>query len=66
MSFKGIESQLPQQLFLKIHKSFIVAVNAIQTIDNNEVTLADHTLPISKSYRQSLMDRVEKNLYKRV
>jgi two-component system LytT family response regulator len=66
MSFKGIESQLPRHLFLKIHKSFIVAVSAIQTIDSNELILADHILPISKSYRQSLMDRVEKNLYKRV
>ena len=66
MSFKGIESQLPRHLFLKIHKSFIVAVSAIQTIDNNELILADQILPISKSYRQSLMDRVEKNLYKRV
>jgi two-component system LytT family response regulator len=66
MSFKGIESQLPKHLFLKTHKSFIVAVNAIQTIDNNEVTVADHIVPISKSYRQVVMDRVEKNLFKRL
>jgi DNA-binding LytR/AlgR family response regulator len=66
MSFKSIESQLPKHLFLKTHKSFIVAVNAIQTIDNNEVTVADHILPISKSYRQSVMDTVEKNLFKRL
>lgn len=66
MSFKGIESQLPGHLFLKIHKSFIVAVSAIQTIDNNEVILADHILPISKTYRSLLMDRVEKNLFKRM
>ncbi len=65
MSFKGIESQLPGDLFLKIHKSFIVAVNAIQTIDNNEVILADHILPISKSYKAAVMTRVEKNLFKR-
>jgi len=66
MSFKGIESQLPQDLFLKIHKSFMVAVNAIQTIDNDEMILADHVLPISKSYRSAVMDRVEKNLFKRL
>jgi two-component system LytT family response regulator len=65
MSFKGIESQLPPHLFLKIHKSFIVAVNAIQTIDNNELILADHILPISKSYRSLVMERVEKSLFKR-
>jgi two-component system LytT family response regulator len=66
MSFKGIESQLPNSLFLKIHKSFIVAVNAIQTIDNNEVILSDHTLPISKSYKSGVMARVEKYLFKRL
>jgi len=66
MSFKGIESQLPAHLFLKIHKSFIVAVDAIQTIDNNEVMLADFILPISKSYRALVMERVEKNLFKRL
>jgi two-component system LytT family response regulator len=66
MSFKGIESQLPVSLFLKIHKSFIVAISAIQTIDNDEMILAGHTLPISKSYRSSVMSRVEKNLFKRL
>ncbi len=66
MSFKGIESQLPPGHFLKIHKSFIVAVNAIQTIDNDEVILAGHTLPISKSYRSSVMNSVEKHLFKRL
>lgn len=66
MSFKGIESQLPAHLFLKIHKSFIVAVNAIQTIDNNEVIIGDHILPISKSYRSLVMGRVERNIFKRV
>jgi DNA-binding LytR/AlgR family response regulator len=66
MSFKGMESQLPEGLFIKIHKSYIVAVNAIQTIDNNEVILADHILPISKSYRMQVMQRIERNLFKRL
>ena len=66
ISFKGIESQLPDHLFLKIHKSFIVAVNAIQSIDNNEVVLSNHILPISKSYKLAVMDRVGKTLFKRV
>lgn len=65
MSFKGIESQLPGDLFLKIHKSYIVALNAIQTIDNDEVILDGHILPISKSYRTAVMDRVGKHLFKR-
>ncbi|MGZ3751447.1 MAG: LytR/AlgR family response regulator transcription factor [Mucilaginibacter sp.] len=65
MSFKGIESQLPKNHFLKIHKSFIVSVNAIQTIDNDEVILENKTLPISKSYKTAVTERIEKNLFKR-
>lgn len=34
-------------------------------IDNDEVVLANQTLPISKSYKLSVMDNVEKNLFKR-
>jgi two-component system LytT family response regulator len=66
MSFKCIESQLPKNDFLKIHKSFIVAVNAIQTIDNDEVILADHILPISKSFKSAVMDKIGKYLFKRL
>lgn len=66
MSFKGIESQLPGQLFLKIHKSFIVAVNAIETISNDEVKLGGNTLPIGKSFKSSVMERVEERLLKRL
>ena len=66
MSFKGMESQLPADLFLKIHKSFMVAVGAIQTIDNDEVIIDGHILPISKSHRTAVMNRVEKNLFKRL
>jgi len=65
MSFKGIESQLPDDLFLKIHKSYLVAVNAIQTIDNDEVILDGHILPISKSFKAAVMDSVGKHVFKR-
>ena len=65
MSFKSIESQLPPGAFLRIHKSYIVAVDAIISIDSFEVLIADKTLPISKSYRTQVMDRIEKNLFKR-
>ncbi|TSJ43250.1 response regulator transcription factor [Mucilaginibacter corticis] len=65
MSFKSIESQLPPDSFLRIHKSFIVAVSAISSIDSYEVLVADKMLPISKSYRNAVMERIEKDLFKR-
>ena len=65
LSFKGMESQLPAALFLKIHKSFIVAINAIQAIDNNEVLLQNQNLPIGKSFKAAVMNSVKKDLFKR-
>jgi len=65
MSFKGIESQLPKNRFLKIHKSFIVSVDAIKTIDNDEIILENKTLPISKSYKTLVTERIEKDLFRR-
>ena len=65
LTFKGIEEKLPSKLFVRIHKSFLVSINAIQTIDINEVKLENCTLPISKSYREEVMNKIAGRLFKR-
>ena len=65
LTFKGMQEQLPQDQFIRTHKSFLVAVNAIQSIDGNEVTLETGKIPISKNYKEGVMSRIEKNLFKR-
>lgn len=65
LTFSGIAEQLPDQLFVRIHKSFLVAISAIQTIDGNEVITSLMRLPLSKSYRLEVMNRIETRLIKR-
>ena len=65
LTFKAIEDQLPSNLFIRIHKSFLVSLNAIQSIEGNEITLADGVLPISKNYKDEVMNRIGKRLFKR-
>ena len=65
MTFSGIEEQLPAHLFVRIHKSFLVAIPAIQTIDGNEVITNQVRLPMSKNYRNEVMRRIEPRLIKR-
>jgi len=65
LTFSGIEEQLPAQLFVRIHKSYLVAISAIQTIDGNEVITSSMRLPISKNYRNDVMARIESRLIKR-
>ncbi len=65
LTFSGIEEQLPSQLFIRIHKSFLVAIAAIQTIDGTEVITSSASLPLSKNYRNEVLSRIESRLIKR-
>ncbi|MEP6747486.1 MAG: LytTR family DNA-binding domain-containing protein [Bacteroidota bacterium] len=65
LTFKGIEEQLPSQLFIRIHRSYLVAIHAIKSINPEEVVLQNISLPISKNYKDQVMELVEKRLFKR-
>lgn len=47
-----IYTLLPKQGFLRIHKSFVVALKHITSIENHQVTLGHEKIPIGISYRQ--------------
>ncbi|WP_379953165.1 LytR/AlgR family response regulator transcription factor [Dokdonia sp. R78006] len=50
--------KLPNQ-FLRIHKSFLINFNQLQLIDGNQIVLQnDLKLPIGKSYRKAVLDRI--------
>jgi DNA-binding LytR/AlgR family response regulator len=65
ITFSGIEEQLPSDLFIRIHKSFLIAISAIQTIDGNEVITGSMRLPLSKNHRNEVMSRIESRLIRR-
>ncbi len=49
-TIKVIESELPSDQFLRIHKSYIVNINCISSIQGNQIKLENEQLPIGKSY----------------
>jgi DNA-binding LytR/AlgR family response regulator len=65
LTFSGIEEQLPSDLFVRIHKSYIVAISAIQTIDGCNLIANLIRLPMSKNYRNEVMNKIESRLLKR-
>jgi two-component system LytT family response regulator len=65
LTFKGIEEQLPPQLFIRIHRSYLVAIHAIKSINSEEVVLQNISLPISKNYKEQVTELVEKRLFRR-
>lgn len=49
-SLSGITEELPQNLFLRIHRSFTVALDKIQALEGNSVMVTDKRIPIGRKY----------------
>jgi DNA-binding LytR/AlgR family response regulator len=61
LRMKTIEETLPASDFIRIHKSFIVSLRAVSSIDGNEVVVSGKRLPISREKRNEILERVIKN-----
>lgn len=57
-SMKGIEAALPVGKFMRIHKSFIINISKIKTIEGNEVELMNRKLPIGSNYKQDFLSSI--------
>ena len=53
-SISSIEETLPKELFMRIHRSFIVAINKIESYSNDLVWVGKTELPISRMYRHEV------------
>ncbi|MET0393331.1 MAG: LytTR family DNA-binding domain-containing protein [Chitinophagaceae bacterium] len=65
LTLKGLEGQLPPHAFVKIHQSYLVSFSRIDAIEGNQVRIGSKTLPISRSYRDAVMQLVEQRMLKR-
>jgi len=59
LSMKEVEKGLPQSKFIRIHKSYVVNINKIKSIDGNNVILTQNSeLPIGTSFKDSFIEMV--------
>ena len=56
-TMKEIEAHLPSSKFIRIHKSYIIALNKIASVDNNCIILKNRSeqIPISLTYKTAFM-----------
>lgn len=57
-TLKKIEDKLPNDLFLKVHRSYIINVQKIIDIEDNSVLIKKDVIPVSRSNRPELMKRL--------
>ncbi|MFL9482155.1 LytR/AlgR family response regulator transcription factor [Chitinophagaceae bacterium LWZ2-11] len=60
-NLKEFESKLSIDQFLRVHRSYIIAISQIDSISRNEINIGTHNIPIGSAYRQALHEMVEKN-----
>jgi DNA-binding LytR/AlgR family response regulator len=57
-TLKNIEDKLPRHLFLKVHRSFIINFKKIIDIEYNSVLISNYVIPVSRSNRSELMNKL--------
>jgi len=59
-NFKKIEEILPEKKFCRVHKSYLVALDKIESIERNRIKIGSSLIPISDSYKKLFYDLIEK------
>lgn len=57
-ALKTLEETLPPERFIRIHKSYIVAIAKIDALEGNMVQVGKEKLPVGANYREELVRRV--------
>jgi DNA-binding LytR/AlgR family response regulator len=60
LNYKKLEEILPQNQFIRVHKSFIVAIDKIDSIERNRIKIADRLIPVSETFHKAFFDMIEK------
>ncbi len=63
LTFKSVEEHLPSDKFIKVHKSYIVAVSKIDSIEGNDIRIGQLHIPISRNQKEAVMEQLLKNRF---
>ena len=57
-TISSVEGKLPKNNFIRIHRSFIVAVQMITSFTSEEIVIEKTSLPISRSYKEQVLQKL--------
>ena len=61
ITIKSLEEQLPSGIFIKVHKSFIVNIVKIKSIEGNMINIGDAKITISQNLRETVIHKIVKD-----
>jgi DNA-binding LytR/AlgR family response regulator len=59
-TMKKLLEELPANVFIRVHKSFIISRNKIKFIEGNYVQVEDKSIPIGATYRNDVLTSIDK------
>ena len=62
MSMKAMEDALPDTRFIRVHRSFIVNLDRVTTIERNRIVFGKVYIPITDSYKDRFMEILSRRL----
>ncbi len=58
ITLKKVEERLPEHLFMRVHKSSLVAIQKIDSVQPHEISIGEHRIAVSRNYRKDVKERV--------
>ncbi len=59
MTLKDMDEKLPQQHFIRVHRSFIVNLSQIDEVATSHIVIARKAIPVSKTLKEELLNRLQ-------
>lgn len=57
-NFSELEKLIPSTLVCRVHKSYMVALNKIDSIERSRIKIADQLIPISETYKEAFLQLI--------
>ena len=56
--FNELQQMIPSHLVCRVHKSFMVAINKIESIERSRIKIADQLIPVSETYKEAFLQLI--------
>ena len=57
-TFKELEQEIPANVISRVHKSFMVSIDKIESIERDRIKIKDILIPISETYKKPFFELI--------
>lgn len=61
ITLKTLEQQLPEQLFMRVHRSYIIGLEHIDSLERGQVIIGNERITVADQYKENFQEYIGKN-----